>query len=416
MLRAVDRAVASRSVAGAGRVGSAAEVGAVTTAPATTVASDHRRQGSQQPGGSPGAHGHQGKWASPPSRIPRQGGRVVRPRHMSYDARTRTVPVSNPIRATTVGAPRSRRWSGAGMQPPWSWRRRGHAVSGQDGRMGAWNTFVEGDNLDVLATLDAGLRRPGLHRPAVQHRQQLRVRRRLPQPRGLGGDDAAAAGRRRARCCAATGAIFVSIDDHEVAHLRLLMDDVFGEANLLATVVVNLNAKGRQLGKGFATSHEYLLVYARDAGELRARRDVHRRPSTRPTSRSPPTTAGGSATCRCATPTRSSTPPPPAPCTSRCTATRRPARSAPTPFEGAEEVWPVFGDGRPPCGAGRGRSSTSGPTTWSAARSPAATGPRVDVFQRDWLHPVDRPGAAARSCAPSGSPRRSAPPTPRSRS
>ena len=40
---------------------------------------------------------------------------------------------------------------------------------------------------------------------------------------------------------------------------------MFGEANLLATVVVNLNAKGRQLGRGFATSHEYLLVYARDA-------------------------------------------------------------------------------------------------------------------------------------------------------
>ena len=61
------------------------------------------------------------------------------------------------------------------------------------------------------------------------------------------------------------GAIFVSIDDNEVAHLRLLMDEVFGEANLLAQVVVNLNPKGRQLGRGFATSHEYLLVYARDA-------------------------------------------------------------------------------------------------------------------------------------------------------
>ena len=51
-----------------------------------------------------------------------------------------------------------------------------------------------------------------------------------------------------------------------MAHLRLLMDEVFGEAGFLAQVVVNLNAKGRQLGKGFATSHEYLLVYARDAG------------------------------------------------------------------------------------------------------------------------------------------------------
>ena len=38
------------------------------------------------------------------------------------------------------------------------------------------------------------------------------------------------------------------------------MDEVFGEANFLAQVVVNLNPKGRQLGRGFATSHEYVLV------------------------------------------------------------------------------------------------------------------------------------------------------------
>ena len=61
------------------------------------------------------------------------------------------------------------------------------------------------------------------------------------------------------------GAIFVSIDDNEAAYLRLLMDEVYGEANFLAQVVVNLNPKGRQLGKGFATNHEYLLVYAREA-------------------------------------------------------------------------------------------------------------------------------------------------------
>ena len=61
-----------------------------------------------------------------------------------------------------------------------------------------------------------------------------------------------------------TGAIFVSIDDNEVAHLRLLMDEVFGERNFLAQVVVNLNPKGRQLGQRVRDRHEYLLVYARD--------------------------------------------------------------------------------------------------------------------------------------------------------
>src|SRR5262249_41070127 len=59
------------------------------------------------------------------------------------------------------------------------------------------------------------------------------------------------------------GAVFVSIDDHEGARLRLLMDEGFGEDQFLGQVVVNLSPKGRQLGRGFATSHEYLLVYAR---------------------------------------------------------------------------------------------------------------------------------------------------------
>jgi adenine-specific DNA-methyltransferase len=59
-------------------------------------------------------------------------------------------------------------------------------------------------------------------------------------------------------------ALFVSIDDHELHHLRLLLDEIMGEQNHIATVVVSLNPKGRQLGRYFATSHEYVVVYARD--------------------------------------------------------------------------------------------------------------------------------------------------------
>src|SRR3546814_16120829 len=47
------------------------------------------------------------------------------------------------------------------------------------------------------------------------------------------------------------------------------MDEVFGERNFIAQIVVNLNPKGRQLGNFFATSHEYLLVYARDVARCR---------------------------------------------------------------------------------------------------------------------------------------------------
>ena len=83
------------------------------------------------------------------------------------------------------------------------------------------------------------------------------------------------------------GAVFVSIDDHEVTRLRLLLDDVFGEDCFVAQIVVNLNPKGRQLGGGFATSHEYLLVYARSMTRLRARpvEPVDRRPARLPAHR-----------------------------------------------------------------------------------------------------------------------------------
>src|SRR4051794_21301120 len=122
------------------------------------------------------------------------------------------------------------------------------------------------------------------------------------------------------------GAIFVSIDDNEAAYLRLLMDELFGEPNFLAQVVVNLNPKGRQLGRGFATSHEYLLVYAKDARPPSWTRAAPT-PSWRATSRTWTRGVGGSDTCPCATPTRSSTRSPRAPCTSRSTATPRAAWS-----------------------------------------------------------------------------------------
>lgn len=61
------------------------------------------------------------------------------------------------------------------------------------------------------------------------------------------------------------GVIFISIDDHEVANLRLVMDEVYGEENFIAQIVVQLNPRGRHLSRFVAKTHEYLLVYARNA-------------------------------------------------------------------------------------------------------------------------------------------------------
>jgi len=61
------------------------------------------------------------------------------------------------------------------------------------------------------------------------------------------------------------GVIFISIDDHEINNLRMLMNEVFGEENFVAQITVQSNPRGRQAERFVATVHEYLLVYARDA-------------------------------------------------------------------------------------------------------------------------------------------------------
>jgi len=58
------------------------------------------------------------------------------------------------------------------------------------------------------------------------------------------------------------GVIFVSIDDNEVAQLRLLMDEVFGEENFLNEVILENDSRARPYGS-IATTHEYILIYSK---------------------------------------------------------------------------------------------------------------------------------------------------------
>ena len=61
------------------------------------------------------------------------------------------------------------------------------------------------------------------------------------------------------------GVIFISIDDTELSALRMVMDEIFGEENFVAQVTVQTNPRGRTLNKFLATTHEYVLIYARNA-------------------------------------------------------------------------------------------------------------------------------------------------------
>lgn len=60
------------------------------------------------------------------------------------------------------------------------------------------------------------------------------------------------------------GVIFISIDDNEVAQLRLLMDEIFGEENIVAELPTIMNLKGNNDEFGFAGTHEYTIVYSKN--------------------------------------------------------------------------------------------------------------------------------------------------------
>jgi len=65
------------------------------------------------------------------------------------------------------------------------------------------------------------------------------------------------------------GAIFVSIADHEIHTLRMLMDEVFGPRNFVATVIWQKVYSPKNSAKHFSEDHDYIVVYARDAERWR---------------------------------------------------------------------------------------------------------------------------------------------------
>lgn len=60
------------------------------------------------------------------------------------------------------------------------------------------------------------------------------------------------------------GAIFLSIDDNEMAQLKLLCDEIFGEQNHIVTTVRKTKSMTGDDGTGMNIQHDYLLGYARD--------------------------------------------------------------------------------------------------------------------------------------------------------
>ena len=59
------------------------------------------------------------------------------------------------------------------------------------------------------------------------------------------------------------GVIFISIDDNEVANLRKLCDEVFGEENFVAQLIWERAYSPKNDAKYISNSHDYVLMYAK---------------------------------------------------------------------------------------------------------------------------------------------------------
>ena len=64
------------------------------------------------------------------------------------------------------------------------------------------------------------------------------------------------------------GVIFVSIDDHEVSNLRMVMDEVFGEENFIECIIWRKRSTPPN-DKVIGANHDYIIAYARDVSAVK---------------------------------------------------------------------------------------------------------------------------------------------------
>jgi adenine-specific DNA-methyltransferase len=60
------------------------------------------------------------------------------------------------------------------------------------------------------------------------------------------------------------GVIFISIDDNELANLKKLCDEIFGEINYIGILSIENNPKGRKNSDFLSVNNDFCLIYARD--------------------------------------------------------------------------------------------------------------------------------------------------------
>lgn len=64
------------------------------------------------------------------------------------------------------------------------------------------------------------------------------------------------------------GVIFISIDDNEQHHLRMIIDEIFGEENFISTIIKQTKIGGGSDTTHIVKEHEYIIVYAKNKKTL----------------------------------------------------------------------------------------------------------------------------------------------------
>lgn len=65
-----------------------------------------------------------------------------------------------------------------------------------------------------------------------------------------------------------SGVIAISIDDHEIANLRKICDEIFGENNFIGEIIRKTKSMTGDNGNGFNLQHESLIIYGKDSSQV----------------------------------------------------------------------------------------------------------------------------------------------------
>jgi adenine-specific DNA-methyltransferase len=61
------------------------------------------------------------------------------------------------------------------------------------------------------------------------------------------------------------GSLWITLDDNEIHHARMILDDIFGSENFVATIIWQKNFSPKNTARQFSEDHDYLIVYAKDS-------------------------------------------------------------------------------------------------------------------------------------------------------